>query len=118
MSSLDLLFLLEDILESALKIKKYTEGLLYETFINDDKTIDAVTRNFEIIGEASSRIDKDFKINNPHIEWDRLRGFRNRIVHEYFGVNYEIVWSIIEQHLQVLIDSIEGLINETRNDTK
>ncbi|MEQ8809433.1 MAG: DUF86 domain-containing protein [Imperialibacter sp.] len=64
MSSLDLLFLLEDILESALKIKKYTEGLSYETFINDDKTIDAVTRNFEIIGEASSRIDKDFKINN------------------------------------------------------
>uniref|UniRef100_UPI004047DB24 HepT-like ribonuclease domain-containing protein n=1 Tax=Algoriphagus sp. TaxID=1872435 RepID=UPI004047DB24 len=61
------------------------QGLSFEDFLADDKTIDAVVRNFEIIGEASLRIDKDFRHENPQIERKKLRGFRNRIVHDYFG---------------------------------
>jgi len=87
--------LLEDIKEAGEKILRYVQGMNYDDFANDDKTIDAVTRNFEIIGEAANRLDAAFRTNNPHIEWDRIRGFRNRIVHEYFGVDYEIVWAII-----------------------
>ncbi len=99
MSKRDHILLIEDMLEAALKIKRYVDGLDFNAFINDDKTIDAVVRNFEIIGEAANRIDEDFKINHPELGWNHLRGFRNRIVHEYFGVDYEIVWSIIENDL-------------------
>ncbi len=87
--SSDLLLL--DMKEAAEKILKYTQGLSFEGFLADDKTIDAVVRNFEIIGEASLRIDEDFRLENPQIEWKKLRGFRNRIVHDYFGIDYEIV---------------------------
>jgi uncharacterized protein with HEPN domain len=78
-------------LESALKIKRYVEGMDYESFISDEKTVDAVVRNFEIIGEAANRIDPDFKIRYPELEWKRIRGFRNRIIHEYFEIDLEIV---------------------------
>ena len=81
--SSDLLLL--DMKEAAEKILKYTKGLSFEDFLADDKTIDAVVRNFEIIGEAYLRIDEDFRFEHPQIEWKKLRGFRNRIVHDYFG---------------------------------
>uniref|UniRef100_UPI004047189F HepT-like ribonuclease domain-containing protein n=1 Tax=Algoriphagus sp. TaxID=1872435 RepID=UPI004047189F len=81
--SSDLLLL--DMKEAAEKILKYTKGLSFEDFLADDKTIDAVVRNFEIIVEASLRIDEDFRFEHPQIEWKKLRGFRNRIVHDYFG---------------------------------
>ena len=83
--------LLLDMKEASEKILKYTKGLSFEEFLTDDKTIDAVVRNFEIIGEASLRIDEDFRLENPQIEWKKLRGFRNRIVHDYFGIDNEIV---------------------------
>ena len=86
----------------------------------DDKSIDAVVRNFEIIGEAANRIDPDFRTLNSEIEWNRIRGFRNRIVHDYFGIDYEIVWTIIEDDLDNLIEQIEFVISnsDTKNETK
>ncbi len=84
MSKRDVLLLLDDMLQSAQKIKRYTKNLDYDSFLMDDKTIDAVVRNFEIIGEAANRIDPDFRTNNPEVEWKRIRGFRNRIVHDYW----------------------------------
>ena len=109
MSNRDTILLLDDMLQSAFKIKKYTSNLDFESFISDDKTKDAVVRNFEIIGEAANRVDNNFKENNPQIEWTRIRGFRNRIVHDYFGIDYEIVWEIIESYLGTLIDNLEKL---------
>jgi uncharacterized protein with HEPN domain len=107
--SSDLLLL--DMKEAAEKILKYTQGLSFEDFLADDKTIDAVVRNFEIIGEASLRIDEDFRLENPQIEWKKLRGFRNRIVHDYFGIDYEIVWSILTQDLEELVFQLDQLLN-------
>ncbi len=115
MSNRDKILLLEDMLQSAIKIKRYTDKLDYDSFIEDDKTIDAVVRNFEIIGEAANRIDPDFQTKNPEIEWKRIRGFRNRIVHEYFGIDYEIVWSIVEGYLDELIDWLETLIENIKS---
>ena len=109
MSKRDRDLLLEDMLESALKIKRYTQDMSFEDFLKDDKTIDAVVRNFEIIGEAANRVDDGFKSQNVHIEWKRIRGFRNRIVHDYFGIDYEIVWSIIENDLSRLIEQLRSL---------
>lgn len=112
MSKRDNQLLLLDMKESAQKILKYTYGQSFEDFLNDEKTIDAVVRNFEIIGEASIRIDDDFKLDNSQIEWRKLKGFRNRIVHEYFGIDYEIVWSIIENDLEELIFQLNKILKK------
>lgn len=98
--------MLDDMLQAAIKIRSYTEGYNYELFLEDEKTTDAVVRNFEIIGEAANRIDPQFRNQYPDIEWKRIRGFRNRIVHDYFGIDYEIVWDIIEYYLDELIDNL------------
>lgn len=101
--------LIEDILESARKIQRYTAGMTFEQFVADEKTVDAVVRNFSIIGEASSRLPEDFRDSNSQIDWPRIRGFRNRIVHDYFGVDHSIVWSIIENFLPGLVADVERL---------
>ncbi len=99
--------LIEDILESAKKIQRYTAGIAFEQFTLDEKTADAVARNFEIIGEAANRLSEEFKAQYPKIDWNRIRGFRNRIVHDYFGIDYEIVWKIIENFLPNMIGDLE-----------
>lgn len=104
--------LLEDILDCAEKILNYTENLTYEEFIIDSKPIDAVLRNFEIIGEASNRLPEEFKDETYSIDWFRVRGFRNRIIHQYFGIDYEIVWKLKETQLKVLISEIENILKK------
>ena len=112
MSKRDSLLLLEDMLDAAQKIKRYTLNLSFEEFLSDEKTVDAVVRNFEIIGEAANRIDPELKNKKTEIEWTRIRGFRNRIVHDYFGIDYRIVWEIIESYLDDLIIKLESIIDE------
>ena len=109
MSKRDPNFLLSDILEAIEKIKKYTEGLNFEKFSEDSKTSDAVIRNFEIIGEASNRLPEFFKEKYPEINWYRIIGFRNRIVHDYMGIDYEIVWTIVENDLDKLSSEIKNI---------
>jgi uncharacterized protein with HEPN domain len=103
--------LLEDILESSQKILTYTEGLSFEQFLADDKTVDAVIRNFEIIGEASSRLPDEIREQNPTIDWQRIRGFRNRIVHDYMGIDYKIVWLIKETYLPAIMMEIQKMLD-------
>lgn len=110
----DFLLLLEDMQDSAYKIKRYTSELSYEEFISDDKTVDAVVWNFEIIGEAANRLDQNFRDMHPDTEWSRIRGFRNRVVHEYFGIDYRIVWTIIESYLDDLIENLSSMIETSR----
>lgn len=76
--------------------------MVYNDFIIDDKTCDAVIRNFEIIGEAANRLPEEFREKYPEINWFRIRGFRNRIVHDYMGIDYNIVWNIIINDLDQL----------------
>jgi uncharacterized protein with HEPN domain len=86
--------------------------LNFDSFINDSKTVDAVIRNFEIIGEASNRLSEVFKENNVEIDWFRIIGFRNRIVHDYVGIDFEIVWSIIQNDLDSLLLNIEKITSK------
>ena len=109
MSKRDNKLLLLDMLEGAQKIQKYTSDLDYDAFLENDMVIDAVARNFEIIGEAANRVDPDFKDQHKQIEWLRITGFRNRIIHEYFGIDYEIMWTIIEENIGELIDELQQL---------
>jgi uncharacterized protein with HEPN domain len=112
MSKRDNNLLLLDMLESANRILRYTIDYDLNRFLSDDKTSDAVARNFEIIGEAANNVSDEFKFNNPQIEWILLRGFRNRIVHAYFGVDYSIVWEIIENDIKELIFQLEQLLSD------
>jgi uncharacterized protein with HEPN domain len=114
MSKRDSLLLLEDMLESAQKILRYTDDLDYNAFLLDDRTVDAVVRNFEIIGEAANRLGQEFRDLHPGIEWNRIRGFRNRIVHDYFGIDYQIVWTITTSYLDDLIGQLSSIIDELR----
>jgi len=102
--------LIEDILESCHKIMDYTKGITFEEFVADPKTIDAVVRNFEIIGEAANRLPEEFKDAHQEIEWFRIRGFRNRVVHDYFGIDYSIVWQVKDMYLPQLIESLGKLV--------
>ena len=110
MSNREIQLLLEDILEASKKILSYTNGMSFDDFISDDKTIDEVVRNFEIIGEAANRVPEDFKSDHPEIEWHRMTGLRNRIIHEYFGVNYATVWKVKEENIPELADFIQQAI--------
>jgi len=101
--------LIEDILDSSNKILQYSTGMTYEEFIADSKTVDAVIRNFEIIGEAANRLPDDFKEIHPSIDWHKIRGFRNRIVHDYMGIDYTIVWEIRNNFLASLVEKLNTI---------
>lgn len=110
MSERDLLLLLEDISFSINHIFDYTQQLSFEQYELDQKTKDAVERNFMIIGEAVSRIPDDFKNQHEQIEWRIIKDFRNFIIHEYFGINNLIVWDTIILRLPDLQKNIQLLI--------
>ena len=109
MSKRDNSLLILDMVDAASRIQTYTNGLNFDEFLEDQKTIDAVVRNFEILGEAATRVDPDFQESNHHVPWKQLKGYRNRLIHEYFGVDYEIVWDIIENELADLIAQLQDL---------
>ena len=94
------------------KIRIYVDGYNYESFLADSKTCDAVIRNFEIIGEAANRLPDVIREQYPDINWFRIRGFRNRIVHDYMGIDYSIVWNIIENDLEVFVTGISKILSE------
>jgi uncharacterized protein with HEPN domain len=81
------------------RIHEYISGIDFVSFKRDYKTVDAVIRNFEVIGEASKNLSKDIKDNHPDVPWEEMYRLRNRISHEYFGIDYEIIWDIISRHL-------------------
>lgn len=74
----------------------------FEAFSNDQKTIDAVARNLQIIGEAASRLPDEFKEEHSSLEWHKIVGLGHRIVHEYFGIDIEIIWQILCKDLPAL----------------
>ena len=98
---------IEDILTCIEKVKEYTGEMSYEQFCADGKTVDAVIRNIEIIGEAAGYIPPEIQENYPERAWLEMRGMRNIMAHEYFGVSLAIIWRAIEQDLNLLA---EGLV--------
>lgn len=101
---------LEDILVAMNRIDEYTNGLSFTQFKQDYKTVDAVIRNFEIIGEASKNLNSSLKLKYQEIPWEEMYYLRNRISHEYFGVDYSIIWDVAKNHLPGNRKSIEQII--------
>ncbi len=96
MSERDLPLLLDDIRAAITAILEYTKGYTLDKYESDLKTRHAVERNFEIIGEAASRITQGFKDLHLNIEWRIIKDFRNFIIHDYFGINHQIVCDTIQ----------------------
>lgn len=104
-------FLLEDILIAADEIEQFTKSISFEEFSTDRKTINAVIRSFEVIGEAANRLPDNFKEVNSSVDWFRIRGFRNKLVHDYVDVNLEIIWDIRTNYLPELRKDIKHLFD-------
>ena len=100
----------QDILTAIQKIQRYTAGLSFRTFANDEKTVDAVVRNLSIIGEAARNIPSEMQARSPDIPWAEMRGMRHRIVHEYLTVDTTIVWQTISEDLPPLIPLLQALL--------
>ncbi len=101
--------LLDDICEAIDRIEQYISGMSFDVFSKDRKTVDAVVRNLEIIGEASNRLPAGFKNSHSQIEWHKVVGLRHRIVHEYFGIDLQIVWQILQKDLPSLREAISQI---------
>jgi len=89
----------DDILTAISRILEYSQDYDFAGFKRDYKTVDAVIRNFEIIGEAAKNIPDSIKELHPEVPWNEMYSLRNRISHAYFGIDYEIIWDIITNHL-------------------
>lgn len=98
---------IEHILESINKIQRYVQDISKEEFINNDLLQDAVIRNFEIIGEASKKISPDLKLSYSMIPWREIAGMRDKLIHDYFGVDIEMIWITINEDLPTLLLQIE-----------
>ena len=100
---------LEDIKDSIRKIEKYTRNVNFDEFSKDEKLIDAVIRNLSVIGEAVINIPKEIKTKNPDVAWKEIKGMRNKVIHEYFGIDEEILWRTIREDLPIFKKQISKL---------
>jgi len=105
---------MEDIIESIGLIRSYVENMYFDDFKRDRKTIDAVVRNFEIIGEASKFIPDDIRMKYENVDWKGIVGLRNRIAHEYFDISLSIVWHIVTEELPILEEQMKGILEQSK----
>lgn len=99
MSKRDIKLYINDIIDSIEKIENYTSDIDFSTFSQDTKTLDAVVRNISIIGEATSNLPDEIKSKYPEVPWKEIVGTRNKTIHEYFGIDEEILWKTIKADL-------------------
>jgi uncharacterized protein with HEPN domain len=109
---------LEDILDAVEQIELFTKNMNFEQFAHDKKTIYAVVRAFEIIGEATKHIPQSVKNRYPKIPWRKMSGIRDKVIHEYFGVKLEVVWESVERDIPALNPLIAQMIKtETQRES-
>ena len=113
MSERDHRLFLQDILDSIEKIETYTKDIDFKGFRNNPMIIDAVIRNLEIIGEAASKIPGKIIKKYPAVPWSKMKAIRNKVIHEYFGVDFNITWKTVKKSLPALkVDIIVALEQE------
>lgn len=105
---------LADIEESCEKVLRFTKGMTYKEFVHDELHFDAVLRNLEVIGEAVKNISDETRQKYPQIKWRKIAGFRDIVAHEYFGVNEETVWDIVENQIPILLKIVKTMLGEQK----
>ncbi|HIH44671.1 MAG TPA: DUF86 domain-containing protein [Candidatus Methanoperedenaceae archaeon] len=103
---------IKDILDSIDRIEKFVGDMDFEEFVEDDKTSTAVVKKIEIIGEAIKNIPKDVKERYGYIPWRDIVRMRNKITHDYFGIDYEIVWNVVKEKLPGLRAQVEQVLKD------
>jgi len=101
---------LRDMLENAEKALSFVQGMDYEGFCTDEKAVYAVIRALEIIGEAARQIPENIRQANPEIQWREIAAMRNKLTHEYFGVNTRVIWRTVYEDLPVMIPLLEKML--------
>lgn len=101
---------IRDILDAIAEIQKFTRGMDYETFHEDDRSVRAVEMNFIIIGESANQIPEEVEEKYPEIPWNLMRAMRNRIVHVYFQIDEKLLWDTVQNDLPPLIPMLEKLL--------
>lgn len=100
---------LDDIIDAAEKIERFTEGMNYEEFAHDEKTVDAVLRNFEVIGEAAKDIPDEIYREYSEIPWSEMAGMRDKLIHGYATIELRIVWMTVQEEIPTLIPQIKAV---------
>ena len=103
---------LKDILDCMVKIEEFVKEMDFENFIKDDKTVSAVVRKLEVIGEATKNIPEAIKKKHKDIPWRDMARMRDKIIHFYFGVDYEIVWKVIKERLPKIKPLLKKVLKE------
>jgi uncharacterized protein with HEPN domain len=106
----DFLLFLEDIMVCIEKLEKYTQGLTFDQFSKNEMAVDAVIRNFEVIGEAVKKIPKELKQKYPDVEWNEATGFRDVLIHDYFGIDLEAVGDTLKKNVPVFKEKLTRVL--------
>lgn len=104
---------IQHILDEAGEAFSYLEGLLFEEFVQDGKTVRAVIRSMEVIGEAASSLSGEFRGEYPDIPWQKMIGMRNRLIHAYFDIDYHVLWKTAKENLPPLISKLRAILNSS-----
>lgn len=116
MTEAEILDYLEDILEAAEKIERFTGGMNYREFADDEKTVDAVLRNFEVIGEAAKNIPNDLRKEYEDVPWSEMAGMRDKLIHGYTTIELEIIWATVEEDIPSLRDQLEAVTDDLESE--
>lgn len=114
----DFTLYLSDIIENIDDSVKFIADMTYEEFIGDKKTVNAVIRSIEVIGEATKHVPQEMRSQRPVVPWKDMAGMRDKCIHDYAGVDYEVVWTAVKEELPVLRPQIQSLLDELRNTEK
>jgi uncharacterized protein with HEPN domain len=107
-----------DILNSITHIEQYTANLSFDEFSTNFMAVEACLYNFQVIGEAVSKLPDDLKQSNSHIPWILIKGMRNRLIHEYFGTDFQLVWNVIKNELPSFKTELERIGKDLLNQGK
>lgn len=106
---------LEDILTAIDETAEFTNNLSFEMFAHDRKTINAVIRSLEVLGEAAKRISDDLRAKAPEVPWKYMAGMRDKLIHEYFNVDLRIIWEVVKTELPPVRPHIQFLLEDLDN---